>query len=375
MWPEVDQVPWVTLTHNYGDASDVPGLLRGCADPEAGVASDALADLGNVLHHQGGWVCPAATAALPFLLDLALDEVALDPPVHHRDQVTELIGWIAREATAVAPRFLDAGWPDALALAVPRILALLADPDPGVRRQATLLVAGGGLPSAVAVAALRARWRVEPDRVTRWDLVLALGELAAHDLAAHHSATADLTAELHGLLHDEDPQIRLAAVHALAEAEPEAAPRELGTLIQAVLRDDAAGWQSSAWIGGTRETIVHATGQLLHRDPVAAAAFTIGVGRSPDAGQRIAALGLAGGLLAEWRTVTTTVLPYVGGQLAAAEAEARYRAAYVFGCLGAEGVAYADRLAELTSDEAMRDSRLRYTVGDAAVWALARQHD
>ncbi|MDQ1646875.1 MAG: hypothetical protein QOJ50_3059, partial [Cryptosporangiaceae bacterium] len=220
--------------------------------------------------------------------------------------------------------------------------------------------------------------------------VLALGELAsrnpaahdtaarnlaAHDTAAHGSATADLTAELHGLLHDEDPQLRLAAVHALAAAEPAAASRELGTLIEAVLRDDAAGWQSSAWIGGARETIVHATGQLLRRDPVAAAAFTIGAGRSPDAGQRIAALGLAAGLLAEWRTVAATVLPYAGGQLEAAEAEARYRAAYVLGCLGAEGAAYAGRLAELSGDEAGRDSRLCYTVGDAAVWALARQHD
>ena len=69
----MDQVGWAALEHNYGSAADVPALLRGCADPDPGRSLDAVGDLDNLLYHQGGWICPAASAALPFLLELAAD--------------------------------------------------------------------------------------------------------------------------------------------------------------------------------------------------------------------------------------------------------------------------------------------------------------
>ncbi|GAB3901008.1 hypothetical protein ACFQ1S_22120 [Kibdelosporangium lantanae] len=54
-------VNWSALEHNYGDASDVPGLLRACASPDANTAS-GLADLANKLYHLAGccaWVLAA----------------------------------------------------------------------------------------------------------------------------------------------------------------------------------------------------------------------------------------------------------------------------------------------------------------------------
>lgn len=365
MWQELDRVAWATFGHNYGDAADVPALLRGCADRDAARAAEACGELDNRLYHQGGWVCSAATAALPFLLGLAGDRA-----VYHRAEIVELIGRIAREATEVERRLVDEGWPEALVRALPLVLELLADEDPGVRREATLLVAAGGLPYTAVAAPLWRRWREEPDRIVRWDLVLAFGELLVR-----HPDAADIRAELHRLLADDDLQIRLAAVHALAKSEPALPPTQAATLIEAVLHDDAEGWQRSAWIGGTRQTIVHSAGRLLGRDPAAATAFTIGVSRSTDIDQRVATLGQAGLLLAEWRTIDTALLPFLADQVNATETEVRYRAAFLLGCLGADSAAHADRLAELVDDVATRDSGLHYAVGDAALWALARQHD
>ncbi|BCJ75426.1 hypothetical protein CS0771_49700 [Catellatospora sp. IY07-71] len=361
---ELDRVPWWELRHNYGRAADVPGLLRACADPDAGRAGDAIDELLNLIYHQGGWICPAAPAALPFLVDLAAGEAK-----HHRPFVVEVIWRLAREATIIEPRFLDGAWQPALDAVRPRLLALLEDPDPAVRREATLL-AGQGIPHPDAVLALRRRWHAETDRVTRWDLALAFGAVCARD-----PGDAALRAELEQLLEHEDLQLRLAALHALHESDPSVPVAHVELLARAVLHDDAAGWQDSAWIGGGRGTIVRHTGTLLRADPVAATAYTIAVSRGDETDARVATMDQAGRVLTEWRTVTGALLPYLGDHLGDGEPELRYRAAFLLGCLGTEAAGYADRLAVLAGDGTMRDTAGRITVGDAAVWALARQHD
>ena len=63
MWDGLDAVTWRQLRHNYGRATDLPPLLRACADPDADVATRSLDELHNKVHHQGGWVCPAAAAS------------------------------------------------------------------------------------------------------------------------------------------------------------------------------------------------------------------------------------------------------------------------------------------------------------------------
>ncbi|MEU8228448.1 hypothetical protein AB0C12_02475 [Actinoplanes sp. NPDC048967] len=55
---------WQTLTHAYGPAGDVPGLLRSLATGDS-AAADELSDL---LVHQGSRY-PATVAAVPFLID------------------------------------------------------------------------------------------------------------------------------------------------------------------------------------------------------------------------------------------------------------------------------------------------------------------
>ncbi|HEX7304060.1 HEAT repeat domain-containing protein [Lentzea sp.] len=354
-------IVWSDLTHNYGDASDIPNLLRACADPDADSACDAFADLFNKLYHQGGWVCSAASAALPMLTDLASDSA-----VHDRHEVVDLIGRLARTAVTVSSEFVDHGWFPALETARPQLLALLDDPDSLVRRQATLLVADG-IRHPDSVVALRERWAVETDRVTQIDLVLALGAVCTW------TSDETLRAELVGLLNDDDLQLCLAAVHALAESDKTVATRRVDLLVRAVLDPGAALSQDSAWIGGTPATIVRTTGDLLLEDPVAATGFAIGAARDSNPQGRAAALGQAQQVLSRWRTATGGFLPLLTGSLGDDAPEVRYRAAALLACLGTDAAEHADQLITLTADSAPRVSRTRTTVGDAAVWALARQ--
>ncbi|MFJ8912719.1 HEAT repeat domain-containing protein [Amycolatopsis sp. NPDC102389] len=361
MGDTIDGVDWSRLEHNYGSASDVPGLLRDCASSDADIVSEALSDLSNKLFHQGGWLCSAAPAALPRLADLAAD-----PVVHHRHEVVELIGLLAREAVTISERFADSGWWPALDSVRPRLLDLLGDPDPAVRR-AALLLAAEGIRHPESVAMLHRRWTMETDPAIRIDVVLAMGAVLTW------SQDEVLRERLKALLTDDDPQMGLAAVHALAASDPAVAVGNVDRLVSTVLRVDTVVWRDSEWIGHTPESLVHATGDLLLGDPVAATAFARGVARAEDTAKRVAALGHAQQVLSQWRTAAEDLLPLLASNLDDGSPEARYRAAALLACLGDQGASYAEQLAARTTDHAVRDTRTVTTVGDAAVWALARQ--
>ena len=68
----LNDTTWSTLTHAYGCASDIPGLLERL-DPSAGpLAPDSqpFFDLWSALCHQGD-TCTAAYAAVPHIIDSA----------------------------------------------------------------------------------------------------------------------------------------------------------------------------------------------------------------------------------------------------------------------------------------------------------------
>jgi hypothetical protein len=64
------EVPWAALTHAYGPADDVPGLLRGLRASDPAVAEQALKDLYASVTHQGTRY-PATAPTVRFLAELA----------------------------------------------------------------------------------------------------------------------------------------------------------------------------------------------------------------------------------------------------------------------------------------------------------------
>lgn len=366
MWAGLDAIDWSELRHNYGTADGIPPLLRACASADLETAVKAYSELDNFLYHQGGWVCPAASAALPFLVWLAGD-----PGVLVRPAVIKTIALLAQTGTQALPRWIDPAWPAALGAVVPDLLALLADSDPRVRHAATFLAGIGGLISDQVVPVLLARLEAEQDPAVRYDVIVALGEAAAGT-----ALTGTVRAELAVLARDlPDPQARLAAVHALARlGQPVSAQVRL--MVEATTHPSVAGWRHSAWLGGHASVIVTATGNLLADDPEAAVSYATGVSGHGDGGQRVAAMNHLGSILEEWRVLPGAVLPFLAGQLRAPEPDVRFRAAYLLAGIGGEAQAFADALAGLTTDAAAAGSfGGRTAVSDAAVWALTRIGD
>ena len=345
MWDDLERIGWHRLEHNYGMASDVPGWLRDCSGADAERAGTALDELDMAVYHQGFWICSAAPATLPFLVDLAAGRA-----VHHRPALVDLIAKFINEAERIEPRLVDQAWPGAVEREIPRLVGLLDDADPGVRRATARLLGEAGLPEPDVTAAIWRRWPVEQDQVTRRDLVLTFGALLQRRPDA-----GDIRALLHGLLDSTDVQTGLAAVHALARTEPDLPLNRVPQLLAATRDPGVAAWTGSAWLG---RYVTTATGRLLRHDPNVAAEFAMAIGGESG-------LHEVAALLARWRTVTPALHGYLIDRLGDRDAEVRFRAAYLLACVPSSRA--ADALAALVDDDP--------SVVDAAAWALARLGD
>ncbi len=366
LWEGLEAVDWAGLRHNYGSAEDVPGLLRRCAGPDPEDAEEAAFELHNLLYHQGGWICSAAPAALPFLLRLASAS-----RVRCRLTVLDLVAMLAGEESQLAERFLAPGWAPTWERLLPDVLALLADPDPEVRRAATAAVGFCASPGALLLPALLRCWQAESDLVNRLDLVLALGPAVAREPVGDRAEEVDTL--LRALLDAPEPQLRLAAVHALAPAAPGLAASRLDTVLDAVRAPSVELWRRSSTMETGVQGVQQWTAGLFAG---ASPAFALGLlADHPDAEQRAGGLAQAGGLLARWRSPGEALLPAVAARLEDPDTEVRYRAAGLLACLGPSAAAHADAVAALLGDTAARRTRTGETVAQAALWALARMND
>ncbi|MFD5827781.1 hypothetical protein [Lentzea sp. NPDC060358] len=117
----LDDVPWHALDHAYGPALDTPGHLRALLSGDPEVVAQAVRDLDRTVHEEGGFVCPAATAVLPFLVEV-LPGLAAGP----RAAVLDLLGRIADDGENAEQ--VDDGWHAAWAEAKPVLDALGQSP-------------------------------------------------------------------------------------------------------------------------------------------------------------------------------------------------------------------------------------------------------
>ncbi|MEW1635239.1 HEAT repeat domain-containing protein [Streptomyces sp. NPDC093801] len=221
---DLDGIDWVSLGHAYGPGGEIPGWLRGMADPDPDVRHQSFAGFYSAAHHQGD-VYPCTVAALPFLLGLADD-----PATPDRAAVTALLLSIGREAAdrddddiRFAPDGTESTAPaDAMALLRARADAFVryaADPEEGVRRAG---IEGVGLFTADADRALRIlcdRLPAESGTVERLLVIRTVADLALRLGAARPAATAWLDT----LAQDTaaDPDIRLGALVHRARCAPQ----------------------------------------------------------------------------------------------------------------------------------------------------------
>ncbi|MEU6726529.1 HEAT repeat domain-containing protein [Nonomuraea wenchangensis] len=281
----IDAIDWASLTHAYGLATDVPGLLRALTSHDPQVRQAALEEIyGSVLHQ--GTVYEASLACVPFLL-----AAVADPSVPGRAGLVELLAGIVsgdddeEGVGEVARRRVPGG--DRL------FLRLLADPDPLVR-----LAAIGALPPYrdqpdTIIAVLRRRLRRETDMRVRVRLVETVGDLAPYSLdgAEVKSWLADIAAEA------PDPDVRMAALKSIVFQMPGALPP--GVVPAALSACDFIGALDKALDDRVAERV-----ELI-----------IGLLRDPDPDRRIMAIEPAEQLVNGWRADYRQLVELLGAQL------------------------------------------------------------
>lgn len=86
----LDAVPWGSLNHAYGPASDTPRWIRALASTEASRREKGLDELWGSIWHQGT-IYEATSRAVPFLIGLVGD-----PEIQGRVEILQLLEAIAR---------------------------------------------------------------------------------------------------------------------------------------------------------------------------------------------------------------------------------------------------------------------------------------
>lgn len=368
MWEALDAVDWRALGAVGPDhpATDVPKVLRRIARADSTTRPEAVERACGDLQDLVLGSTAVGTAALPFVVDLALD-----PETVPRPYLVGLLMSLAGDGEGVDSGRAAVWWQQ-----WPRIRRLLDDGDPEVRRETLLMISDRTEP-------LLERWHVETDPSVQVALLVALGRAAA-DEDLTESMDAEVRAVLDGLLHDENPVLRVAAVVASSPLDPQAVPRAVPELLEILTDPVVAPRFGEVWYAleceypYDRNDVAEWVGGLLEPDLTAATSFVAALAeagsRMDDAGLRRCAVDQAWRLLSARPSVAAAVLPLAAGLLADPDDDVRYKAAHLLAVLGREAAPHADRLAALLDDTG--ESRFfDGTVGDHARWALTRIGD
>jgi hypothetical protein len=157
MSDDLDAIDWGRLTHAYGEAGNVPAMLRALASEDRDTRENALDGLFWTIHHQGT-IYDATAPAVPFLLGLVAR-----PEVRDRHRILDLLEAIAGgygyvqvhgrydspatqgteefRQTLARERSCQEAVRDAVGRGRDVFLGLLRDPDRKVRRAANKVLA------------------------------------------------------------------------------------------------------------------------------------------------------------------------------------------------------------------------------------------
>lgn len=234
----LDEVDWGSLTHAYGSAEDVPGLLRDLLSHDEGVREEALYELFGNIYHQGSRY-EASAYAVPFLLEM-LD----DPATPDRVRILELLSGLAVGdgeaylATGVPDRDL---WPadeaavyEAVAGGMPLLLELAGDTDAELAGQAIQTLSWYPDHAAEIVPTLV---RIAGDE--RQPVALAAAATMALGLVLRGRGTHDFDPLLTAHLHGDEASLRWSAAVAWAHIA--------GSDLPVMAVDQLRAWADGSW--------------------------------------------------------------------------------------------------------------------------------
>ncbi|RKS06362.1 hypothetical protein DFP74_1990 [Nocardiopsis sp. Huas11] len=377
----VADVPWHTLGHAYGSATDVPELLVTAFGADEDAAREAIDEIDTAVCHQGGAICSAAPAVLPFLVELAAD---VRRAREVRRDALLLVFTLAEEAVDCDPSYVHPDWAAALSGQVPRLAGLLDDADPLVRREAADALAYAVADVERVLTDLHDRWRVEEDALTRLTLLADAADL----LNRHPRARAVLDAVEDGRAEedahapavrwlvdrrrygDADERVVLPAAEAPVST-PSEGLRLAFDAVRGLEREEAPLWAAARLHEpATRERVAgFAPHWLLSRfsdRPDARGELAARMLGADTGYLRRAGLVCLAGLVGASRSAEARWAPALAGLLADPDEGVRSHAALVLAvCVPQAAGPWADRLAALAAREPGADS-------NHALFALAR---
>ena len=372
MLDDIESVDWPRLSHAYGPAEDLPGLLRGLAEGD----EEALQNLFGSVWHQGT-VYEATAFAVPFLIRI------LDAPDGDTAGVLGLLSVIAEGSSYmdVHQRFLPRSKRDtdevrqqiatelsqvaasrtAVAAGIPTYLRLLAtDPDEGVRAAAAHTISAldrTGTEDRVTPA-LRHSAIADDSDLVRASAVLAL--------AARGEAVDDQ-------IIDPAPLPRLAAaVSTEATRRPDGADRERvpDAVVEVIERDAPACFGLFQRLpldpGDPLTWVVNALAPHWELQIRLLTAWM----RHPDHEIREGAVAATEVPMLTWRPAAARLVPALAAALSDRSADVRRSVARQLAGAGRANAAVADQLWAAVGREPVRYG----TPGAYALTALCRLH-
>jgi hypothetical protein len=228
MLETLDSIPWNELGHAYGEATDVPDLIRALASPEPEVVKNAIGRLWYTVIHQGT-VYSSTAYVVPFFCEL-LEA----PDVQNKTELLNYLATIARGASyhnvhvrekerRETPEMQkeiakELSWVQAASDAVSDdfaiYLRLLQSPDAKLRASAAHVHCRCQSHTLEVIPAMKQHFFAEKTVLVRASLLLSLGSLLEKDREAMFFFESVLQST-------EDPLVQIAAAMGCAFAMKE----------------------------------------------------------------------------------------------------------------------------------------------------------
>ena len=347
MLDHLDQIDWSGLSHAYGEASDVPDLLRDLASPDDALRQKALYALyGNIWHQ--GTVYEATGQAVPFLIELLTI-----PSVTNKSGILHLLQCIAggssyrnvymelrsyrserqtKEFQARRTRELD--WVHdahrAVVEGTPIYLILLSDAKAEVRTMAAYVLASCPERHAEIEPMLRLCSTDEKDPVAKVSLLLAWAHLGR--LSNPASVLREMTI-IHQNVAEVPPMRFVAALGAILLGGETVLDESLRVLRETVA---SCGNAISKLPWELGETTVSAASAMLALFVQERVGWLLEMLEQQDPENRIAAIEELEELCRERRSVPQAVVVPLVRMMADSDPRVRKRAARVLPILGKE---------------------------------------
>jgi len=386
MLEKLDTIDWSSLSHAYGEASDVPDIIRALTSNDKEIRSDAIFELHGNIWHQGT-VYEATAYAVPFLVEL-LEA----PSVAGKSDILALLNAIARGSSylevhqsmdlfsaernsegfsAKLAQELDfvRRAHDAVVEGTPIFLSLLSNKNVETRMWALYTLSTCVEQTVAIETALWERFVVEENPQVKASMMLCLRDLWQYQVHLSPSPPAPGQLQIHRLVEvmrstNESELVRFSAALPLIR------------WLQAKARDEAfvrveeladASWQafsSLPWCvmdSTPIDTVTSGFGNL----PELQLRFQLGLLQNSSSEIRTDAIFALGDLCRERRSPALQVAPVLGKLLSDSDPEVRLWAASTLRDLGSAARLVTEPLLAALND---KNARVR---GDAAI-ALAK---